>query len=198
MKILVFGNGNAGINVIQGICFGCTKTDIWITYVYKYGYASNIAGIRMIQFVDDEMNELEIASGENADLIISAGWHRKFPVELTSTQDCFNIHPSLLPKYRGILPMEFQLFNKERNGGVTIHKMNERFDAGPIYLQKSFNIEGISNVSELVVLVSRITRKMIVEFINDFDLINAVPQDEAEATYYSKRDMYLLEGNERS
>ena len=76
--------------------------------------------------------------------------------------------------------------------------MNERFDAGPIYLQKSFNIEGISNVSELVVLVSRITRKMIVEFINDFDLINAVPQDEAEATYYSKRDMYLLEGNELS
>lgn len=198
MKILVFGNGNAGINAIQGICYGCTQANILITYVYKYGYASNFNGIKMIQFIDDKMSELKIASEENANLIISAGWHRKFPVGLTSTQDCFNIHPSLLPKYRGILPLEFQLFNKEKIGGVTIHKMNERFDAGPIYLQKSFDIEGITNVSELVILVSRITRKMVAEFINNYNSICAVSQNEAEATYYGTQDLYLLGGNELS
>ncbi|WP_304089058.1 formyltransferase family protein [Methanobrevibacter ruminantium] len=192
---MIFGNGNAGVNAVQGICLGCVKMDVYITYVYKYGYAPQIENVKKIRFDEIHYDELSIVREANADIIFAAGWHKKLLDELIMDYDCFNIHPSLLPKYRGVLPIEFQLLNKEKYSGVTIHKMNDRFDAGPIYAQQVFSIENVRTVSEFVVLASRVTRKMIVDFINNYPNIEGVVQDETQATYYSERDRYLLKGS---
>ena len=53
----------------------------------------------------------------------------------------YNIHPSLLPKYRGLNPWDEIFRNKESKTGVTIHQMSESIDDGPIVLQSSFMIE---------------------------------------------------------
>lgn len=195
MKILVFGNGNAGINVVQGIHFGCETDGICITYVYEYGYVPETVRVKRIQFDKTIKEELNIANEEKPDIILSAGWHKKLPDEMIVNYECFNIHPSLLPKYRGILPIEFQLLNKEKYSGITIHKMDDRFDAGPIYAQQSFCIENVNTVSEFVVLASRLTRRMIVKFVNNYHTLDVFSQDESKATYYSEKDRILLEGS---
>ena len=49
---------------------------------------------------------------------------------------CFNIHPSLLPRYRGPSPLFWQFYNGERDGGVTVHRVTENIDAGPVIAQR--------------------------------------------------------------
>src|SRR5450830_1381216 len=52
----------------------------------------------------------------------------------------FNIHPSLLPKYRGAAPVEHTILNREPETGVTIIAVTRRMDAGPILAQKKIAI----------------------------------------------------------
>ena len=52
-----------------------------------------------------------------------------------------NIHPSLLPKFKGLNTFSKVLINKEKKTGCTVHYVNEKLDSGNIILQKSFFIE---------------------------------------------------------
>jgi len=52
-----------------------------------------------------------------------------------ATRDCLNLHPSLLPRYRGPTPLFWQLRNGEADTGVTLHRVRPRLDAGEIVLQ---------------------------------------------------------------
>ncbi len=64
-----------------------------------------------------------------------------FPVRLPPAvceipaKDALNLHPSLLPKYRGPAPLFWQLRAAERNTGVTLHRLSQRFDSGDIVAQ---------------------------------------------------------------
>ena len=60
-----------------------------------------------------------------------------------------NIHPSLLPKYKGLDTFSRVLDNKEIKTGCTVHFVNEKLDGGKIISQKSFYIEKNQNEKEL-------------------------------------------------
>jgi UDP-4-amino-4-deoxy-L-arabinose formyltransferase/UDP-glucuronic acid dehydrogenase (UDP-4-keto-hexauronic acid decarboxylating) len=53
----------------------------------------------------------------------------------------FNVHPSLLPKYRGAFSSVWAIINNEKHTGVTFHYMNEKIDDGKIIIQKKIRIE---------------------------------------------------------
>tara|TARA_B100001059_G_scaffold137845_1_gene138030 strand:- start:812 stop:1375 length:564 start_codon:yes stop_codon:yes gene_type:complete len=55
-------------------------------------------------------------------------------------KNIINIHPSLLPKFKGLNTFSRVLTNKEKKTGCTVHYVNEKLDGGNIILQKSFNI----------------------------------------------------------
>ena len=160
-----------------------------------YGYPVNAKNVTNRRFSAELDDEYCIVRESNCDYVMVAGWHRKFSEKMVSQYECFNIHPSLLPKYRGVFPMEFQLRNKEKMSGVTIHKMNDRFDAGPIYVQQSFSIANVHSMAELIILASRAARKAVQYFIEHYPDINPCVQDEKQASYYSMADKYLLEEN---
>jgi len=65
------------------------------------------------------------------------------------TQGCLNIHPSLLPKYKGPAPINWVLIKGEQETGVTFLFMNERIDAGDIILQKRIKILPEENFEQL-------------------------------------------------
>lgn len=69
--------------------------------------------------------------------ILVACFPRRLPEALcaVATQDCLNLHPSLLPRYRGPTPLFWQLRAGERETGVTLHRVRPRIDAGEIVLQ---------------------------------------------------------------
>ena len=60
-----------------------------------------------------------------------------------------NIHPSLLPKFKGIKTFERILKNKEKKTGCSVHYVNDKLDSGKIILKKSFFIENSDNISSL-------------------------------------------------
>ena len=55
--------------------------------------------------------------------------------------ECINIHPSILPSYKGVDPVFYALLNKETEIGVTLHKMSEDFDSGKTLAQKSISVD---------------------------------------------------------
>lgn len=72
--------------------------------------------------------------------IVVACWPRRLPGSLLALPPwgVLNVHPSLLPDFRGPAPLFWQLREGKRSGGVTIHRMSERLDEGPILAQHPF------------------------------------------------------------
>lgn len=60
-----------------------------------------------------------------------------------------NVHPSLLPKYRGASPIQNAILNNETSTGITIMLMDEKMDHGPILAQKEINLDGTENNESL-------------------------------------------------
>ena len=67
-----------------------------------------------------------------------------------------NIHPSLLPKYKGLNTFSRVLKNKERKTGCTVHYVNENLDSGKIILQKSFFIDEKDNEENLKIKTQKL------------------------------------------
>lgn len=72
------------------------------------------------------------------DLILAAGFPKLIPktiVELAKS-GAYNIHPSILPRYRGGTPLRWMILNSEPELGVSIHKLADKFDTGDILFQQ--------------------------------------------------------------
>ena len=78
-----------------------------------------------------------------ADYILVACWPYLLSPEVTklATKAALNIHPSLLPNYRGASPILDQLSHRETNTGVTLHLLSEAFDQGDILSQAGLGFE---------------------------------------------------------
>ena len=79
--------------------------------------------------------------------ICLAGYMRIISQKLINNfnKKIINIHPSLLPKYKGLNTFSRMLENKEKSGGCTVHYVNEKLDSGNIIVQKRFFIEKINS-----------------------------------------------------
>jgi methionyl-tRNA formyltransferase len=102
----------------------------------------------------------------------------------------FNIHPGPLPQYRGADPIFQQLKNREKNAGVTIHKVDGRFDTGAVVIKELIKIDDTDTygilTSKLSQVATRLTRTLTKMISFDF-AVPAKEQDEATATYYKKQ-----------
>ncbi len=105
-----------------------------------------------------------------------------------ASQDAYNVHASLLPKYRGAAPIERAIMDGETETGVTIMQMDEGLDTGPTALQRSVHIPPEMDAGELTELLANTGAEAVVESLNLLegnDLI-LVDQDSLSATYASK------------
>ena len=102
--------------------------------------------------------------------------------------DAYNVHASLLPKYRGAAPVERAIMNGETETGVTIMKMDEGLDTGPMALQVPVPIPPEMNAGELTELLANTGSKAIVEGLDSIERnsLTLVEQDSLIATYASK------------
>ncbi|MDP9792924.1 methionyl-tRNA formyltransferase [Catenuloplanes nepalensis] len=77
-------------------------------------------------------------AGYRLDLLVVYGFNWKLPAAVLRTPSAgvINIHSSLLPKYRGPAPVLWAIRNGDAEIGLTVHRMDERFDTGPILAQQ--------------------------------------------------------------
>ena len=88
-----------------------------------------------------------------------------------------NIHPSLLPLYRGPSPIRTAIYNGDKKSGVCLMKVTSEMDAGDIYECREFDID-INDTNETVEnRVSQISIDMLLPFLDAPESYNAVPQD---------------------
>lgn len=99
-----------------------------------------------------------------------------------------NIHASLLPKLRGAAPIQAAILSGFGETGVTIMRMVQKMDAGPIILQQPTPIQDEETYGELSLRVSELGALALIEAMTLMDLgsVTERPQDEAEATYAPK------------
>lgn len=105
----------------------------------------------------------------------------------------FNIHASLLPRWRGASPIHHALLKGDQKSGVTIIKINEKLDAGDILLKKEINISSTTTFSELHDSLSQLGGEAIVEALQLLQEGEAqlISQDEKKVTFAPKLDKKL-------
>jgi methionyl-tRNA formyltransferase len=101
-------------------------------------------------------------------------------------QGCLNLHPSLLPAYRGPAPLFWQFRRGERRTGVTLHLMNERLDTGDILLQEPVALpDGITGPEADAILAQGGGRLMVDALgLLEQDALAPRMQNESEGSYY--------------
>jgi len=99
-----------------------------------------------------------------------------------------NLHPSLLPRYRGPGPIPWAIINGERETGVTVQKVEIELDKGGIILQKKVPIDDLETAADLERRLSRLGAELLGEAIELIKKgqIQYKSQNEAEATYAPK------------
>lgn len=134
---------------------------------------------------------VEWVRGMAVDLVIVANFSRilRRPLLEAPAMGCLNVHPSLLPKYRGPHPLFWALANGERTTGVTVHVLTERIDAGPVVLQRALRIQPRDDERALLARCARVATELLPEAMSLVASGQAVsqPQNENEATYYPAR-----------
>ena len=121
------------------------------------------------------------------DLIVVAAYGRILPEYILNypKYGCFNIHGSLLPKYRGAAPIQRAVMNGDEETGVSIMKMAKGMDTGDIILMRSIPITADDTAGSIFEKLSVLGAEALLEAIDLLVSEKAVftPQNEAEATY---------------
>ncbi len=131
--------------------------------------------------------DLDAIRGLSPDLILTVGWASKFSPELLDipTRACVNIHPSLLPRYRGRYPISAAIYNSVRESGITYHLMNEEYDQGAILLKQSVWLHDRETSLSLLGKSGRAIVDSLDSFLDAFDAdeLEPEPQEHRAASY---------------
>lgn len=101
------------------------------------------------------------------------------------TPGIINVHPSLLPKYRGPSPIETAILNGDHETGVSIMKLVAAMDAGPIYTQDKYELTGTETKPELYGHLAEFGSNLLIKVLPDIlgGVLEPVAQNETDATY---------------
>jgi len=151
---------------------------------------------RSPNFLKGNKEELEHFKSLDADLAIVVAYGQIIPKEfLKLTKKGFiNIHASILPKWRGAAPIQRSIMNLDKETGISIMKIEEQLDTGPVCNSYKINIENNLNAEDVSEKLSSLAAEKILDNIDDIYENNAsfIEQDHKLATYASK--IQKLEG----
>ena len=159
---------------------------IWFPSVEKLAESNNIP-----VFEAGNPKILEEIQKIKPDVIFSAMFRKIIPLEIINFPrlGSFNLHPSLLPKYRGRCPANWVLVNGEKETGLTIHKMTQTPDAGEILSQTKIDISQDDTIASLYNKFADAAPDLIRQTLEKIknDKINLTPQDENNASSFGAR-----------
>ena len=134
--------------------------------------------------------EYNFLNSLDADLAIVVAYGQIIPKKfLNLTKKGFiNIHASLLPKWRGAAPIQRSIMNLDQETGISIMRIAEKLDTGPVCNNYKIQLNENLNASEISEKLSNLAAEKILDNVDDIleDKANFVEQDHLNATYASK------------
>lgn len=133
--------------------------------------------------------DLEALQRRGCEAIISAGYAYKIPPWCGgSIRYAVNIHPSLLPRGAGPMPLPWVILKGLDRTGVTLHKLTDTWDGGDILLQESFPLSDGENIEELLVKSQSLALELLDRFLRAPDTYwrRATPQSSGEREYWPR------------
>ena len=148
--------------------------------------------------ITDFVKKIEKPAG----VLVSFG--RIIPQEIIDlfTPAIVNVHPSLLPKYRGSSPIESAILNGDEKTGVSLMKLSKEMDAGDVYSQEEIELSKTETASDLYKTCGEIGAEMLVRDLPKIisGEIKGQKQDDSQAEYCQllKKSDALLSQNEQT
>ena len=156
-------------------------------------------------FYTKDIAELEqIIANAGAKVAVLASYGKIIPESIINAFPCgiINIHPSLLPKYRGTTPIETALLNNDAETGVSVMRLAKKMDAGNLIAQAKVTITPETTKQSLYEELATLGAKLLVEKLPAILAQNTTEtaQDDAEATFTSQlsKDLSLLQNTQKS
>lgn len=136
----------------------------------------------------NNQESVNFLKGLNPDIFVVVAFGQILSRSILEISLAINLHASLLPKYRGAAPISWALIRGETQSGVSIVKMSQKLDAGPIILQRSLDIKDNDDTGMLGGKLSILGADLLLEAL---DLIeagkyNLIIQDESKASFAPK------------
>jgi len=116
------------------------------------------------------------------DTVVVVAYGALIPVSLLERANWLNVHPSLLPRWRGAAPIERAIMAGDEEGGVCVIRLVEELDAGPIGASRRISIAGDRTAGEVYDEVARLAPEMIDEAL----AAESFSEQEGETTYAEK------------
>ena len=206
MKIVILGKGEMLSNLIEG----ALDAGFEIAGVFRYertrlspfklavkDFFKSSSDVTLIK--QHKLYEIKCKSANsegfkkevlrlNADILLVGTWGEKLKKEIIDLPviASVNVHPSLLPKYRGPNPYLQTILHREPKSGITFHLMDENFDNGAILAQKKIDILPNDTSKELKERTVFQARLMCTEVLKKLScgMVIPVTQKAKEATYF--------------
>lgn len=197
LKIVFLGSGKFAEIICRGLILMDLNLSMVITETAKHaGRSQEIRKTPVSEtakrfskflFESDNIKNLknEIAK-LGPDLIIVADFGQIIPQEILDEAKiaAINIHPSLLPKFRGPTPIQSVILEGDKESGVTIIKMNDKIDEGKIISQATIKVLDDDNALSLEIRLANLGLNLLLQILSDLQKDNFVQiaQDEKLAT----------------
>ncbi len=134
----------------------------------------------------NEAAQAEFA-GHDADLAVVAAYGLILPRPILEAPrgGCINVHASLLPRWRGAAPIQRAILAGDEVSGVTIMRMDEGLDTGPMLLKRELDIRG-KNAGQVLEELAKLGARALIEWLDNPS--PGAPQPDDGATYAAKID----------
>ena len=181
MKIGVMCSGN-GTN-FENIVRTCNKDEV-VLMIHNKKKCGAVK--RAVKFgvphcyvnAKDEDQMIKLFEAWRVDLIVLAGYMRVIKNPSAFPAPMINVHPSLLPKYKGLNAVEQAMEAGEEYTGCTVHYVNEELDGGEIILQKEVPILPEDTVESLTKAIQRMEYSLLPAAIEHvFNELQTIPMD---------------------
>jgi len=146
-------------------------------------------GIPLIRLDKNFIDATSIFQTLEPDIILVSCYSRHLPKSIISIakKGCFNLHPSLLPQFRGPAPLFWQFRQGVESFGITLHRVIDEFDAGNIVGKKEVSVEDGAVNYEVTELLAHAASSLIIDMLNNIDnnCLVEKPQNNTISSYQS-------------
>jgi len=198
-KVIIFLNGLRGIYSLKKILEETKNVEVSAVITPELFFNSDFLFLtekyKFKHLKTDSVNNdnfIDKLDAFKAHIFLIIGFSEIFTKKLFNLPEfgTYNFHAGKLPEYRGGSPINWQIINNEKKIGISIIKVNEIIDGGPIALSDSFNINNNEYISDVHYKINEIFANLSVVFLKKIFLeqINLCYQLEENANYWHQRN----------